>query len=531
MDVDRTSEFLPAATVLARLQRFCRQPQGGFARVDYEFEQQRRSLTDQLRASLDLPFAELELPTGLTSVQLVDRILEFFDAHPQGVVSLHNFTAALPLDTRELMESLYAFNFRRERLARPGLRQIWWLPTWFGTQFTRTVPDLDSWFLIRLQLEPVKPLSNASELLQQSNDRDPALLMRVEDAKKYAKQQLETLRHSLDSPTPNAELRDRYVVPALRVLRTNGLDADADQLNAEVTALLADRKVPDLDVLRPAPALHAQVRQLLAQSNRLIDSGDYRYAEATARRALDILEQHLPDDAEDLSWACDRLATALQHRGNYQEAEPLFRRALQIRERIFGSEHPKTLPSLNNLAGLLYDKGDYATAEPLFRRTLEAVERIFGPEHPNTLINLHNLARLLQEKGDLSAAEPLYLRALNTQERVLGREHPDTLSSLHHLAQLLRAKGDDNDAEPLYRRALETAERVRGPEHPDTLISLNNLASLLGDKGDLAGAEPLLRRALEGAERTLGLQHRNTRVIRENLESLLLKKPERGPKV
>ncbi|MBL8481215.1 MAG: hypothetical protein JNJ60_03390 [Rhodocyclaceae bacterium] len=53
--------------------------------------------------------------------------------------------------------ALYALNFYREAMARGGLRQIWWITPAVADRFSQCLPDLDSCFMVKLDLTETAP--------------------------------------------------------------------------------------------------------------------------------------------------------------------------------------------------------------------------------------------------------------------------------------------------------------------------------------------------------------------------------------
>jgi tetratricopeptide (TPR) repeat protein len=425
-----------------------------FILVEYSHELQRADALKQLRKVLapdHIPVHEILLSSELKGGDdaPVRHLLEMLDHEPAGgVVFVSQFERILPKASADRAKVLALFNWYRESLAERPLHQVWWVTTRVAATIARAIPDLDSWFLLRLNLHR-------------------------ED---------EHLRSELDL----TGWRDSDTTKRSLIEKAEQLLAEADRLDD------AGRYPEAISLAREALRLRehllgiddrATLNALSLVAILLSEMGDLASAEPLYRRALETRERVLGPEHPDTLKSLNNLANLLSAQGNLAAAEPLYRRALETSERVLGPEHPDTLKSLNNLANLLYEQGNLAAAEPLYRRGLETSERVLGPEHPDTLMSLSNLAVLLSKQGNLAAAEPLYRRALETSERVLGPEHPDTLGSLNNVANLLSDQGNLAAAEPLYRRALETSERVLGPEHPATVKIRNNYDNLNVDLG------------------------------------------------
>jgi tetratricopeptide (TPR) repeat protein len=126
----------------------------GLARVEYTSETLRNRATDELQRLLtnqQIPFHTIELPLHTPATQVVDLLRERFRHLPAGVVSLQWSADVFPKEIA-LEDSLRVLNFRRESLAEFPLRQIWWMDHDFADTVRRTIPDLNSWFFVRLEL-------------------------------------------------------------------------------------------------------------------------------------------------------------------------------------------------------------------------------------------------------------------------------------------------------------------------------------------------------------------------------------------
>jgi hypothetical protein len=147
------------AKIAALLKVWGSDPGEGFCRVEISDEFARRQVVEGLKAHLaeqKINFTELELPRNDSTSEMTLLLVDRLRATPSGVVSVTGFGAAFPL-AEGLDSFLVSLNFQRERLAVEGLRQIWWLPVFIAEQFVREIPDLDSWFQLRLKLSNERP--------------------------------------------------------------------------------------------------------------------------------------------------------------------------------------------------------------------------------------------------------------------------------------------------------------------------------------------------------------------------------------
>ena len=101
-----------------------------------------------------------------------------------GIVSITGFATACPDSSRA--EFLGALTFNRENITEFSHRQIWWMTADFADAFIHTVPDLDSWFDLRLQLRETFPSpTKGAPRREPSHAKGPS--HRLEDALRRAR--------------------------------------------------------------------------------------------------------------------------------------------------------------------------------------------------------------------------------------------------------------------------------------------------------------------------------------------------------
>ena len=157
--------------VTTRLLRWGRIAPSGLARVEYISDTSQmaalRRLHDEYQQA-NIPFTEIALPSRKSAAEQIYFLRARLAQIKSGVVSITGFTYAFPEDT-PLLESLRVLNFNRENLADFPLRQIWWMPRDFTQMFRQSIPDLNSWFIIKLRLdEIVVPIDLAPRIKESS---------------------------------------------------------------------------------------------------------------------------------------------------------------------------------------------------------------------------------------------------------------------------------------------------------------------------------------------------------------------------
>jgi tetratricopeptide (TPR) repeat protein len=536
-----------------RLLLWANRPEQGLARVEFASEFSRQQVIRSLREALtakNLPFDEIVLPTHqdpeLVVSTLIDRL-----AGSTGIVSITGFSTAFN-NQISLPEALRIVNFNRERFLVPDVKQIWWMTPAFMQTSIHSMPDLNRWFSLRLQLTEAIS-TNQSNNIESALEFAPASYANMADTHRRVENLLQRFHQAQAAHLPDDELLANYLLPALESLTEVGAQQELRDLTLQFEGLLGRLKVndsPDLAISldrlaglyyhqgRYSDAEPLYLRALVINEQQLganhpntatslnnlaslyCSIGRYGDAEPLYLRALGISEQQLGANHPSTATSLNNLANLYESIGRYSDAEPLLVRALTINKQQLGAKHLTTAVSLNNLANLYKSIGRYVDAEPLFILALVIKEQQLGANHPAVATSLNNLANLYESIVRYSDAEPLYLRALAIREQQLGANHPDTAISLNNLAGLYESIGRYFDAEPLYLRALAINEQQLGANHPDTAGSLNNLAGLYESIGRYSDAEPLYVRAISILEQQLGGDHPNTQAGRDNLEHL-----------
>src|SRR5580704_5055774 len=146
--------------VTERLTSWCVRHERGLARVEWDSVYARQQVVDRLKDSLGalgIPLVEISLPPGGAAHETVTRLIEKLQSRGGSVVSITDIEWAFP-KCDSGVDDLVALSFQRETLASFPVRQIWWLPSTLTEQFILSVPDLDSWFGLRLHLTEAPPV-------------------------------------------------------------------------------------------------------------------------------------------------------------------------------------------------------------------------------------------------------------------------------------------------------------------------------------------------------------------------------------
>ena len=278
-----------------RLLLWSKRAESGLARVEFTDESVRQRVVAEMRPVLSaaqIPLHEVTLPTGIEPARLVEDLLRQMEILSPGVVSIDGFATALPAEAERLQSALYYFNFSRERLGNARQRQIWWMPQHFAVAFVRAVPDLDSWFLVRLRLIETAARSDsdpwADDLVEEdswwySSETSVPRLTPAE-ARKQAEQYVQRMERGLQHQVDPAELESTFLLPATTVLVRAGLDEEATALEQRFRTRLS--RPP---AITPAPAASQPpsseaalelAREIARRGKQLNDSLRFKEAEA-----------------------------------------------------------------------------------------------------------------------------------------------------------------------------------------------------------------------------------------------------------
>jgi tetratricopeptide (TPR) repeat protein len=233
----------------------------------------------------------------------------------------------------------------------------------------------------------------------------------------------------------------------------------------------------------------------VARANLAVEywaAGRYAEAQAMNQKAL----RELNPQSVEAGFVHINLAELFRDRGQLEEAEASARRALDVLRGVSGEWHGNTATVLHTLATVHRAAGRNAEAEELLERVVAVREKTLGPEHPLVAAALSNLAEVRNTQQRYAEAESVSRRALAIWEKTLGPEHRSVATGLNGLAQSLRLLKRYEEAETLYHRTIEVAEKTLGTAHPETARFYANFGHLYLERGRYAGAAKLYERAL-----------------------------------
>jgi tetratricopeptide (TPR) repeat protein len=468
----------------------------GLVRVEFSSEFARQEVLRRLQAELakiKVPYKDIVLPTYQEPSVLAEWLLQALDECESGVVSISGFATAfspkIPLD-----EAMYYLNIRRESLAQRPLRQIWWMTPVFYETALHAMPDLMSWFNLRLELTESVKVENLFEVSSGST-------VNIDDAKRRSLHLLQRFEQAQQAGGDSEELLKYYLLPALEALAEVGAQKDLRDLTSQFEGYLSYLRTKD------SPELATSLDHL---SKLYFDQGRYLEAEPLLQKALALRKDLLGKEHLGVADSLDHLANLYATQGRYPDAEVLYQNALEIYQDNLPGSYPLVASSLNNLANVYEAQGRFGEAEPLYQEAIHLFQQKFGKEHTLVSSSLNNLANLYAKQGRYLEAEPLYKRALDIDKRLLGENHPSVAQGLNNLASLYAPQGRYAEAEILYQTSLELYRRLLGENHPDVALVLHNLSKLYFKQDRYAEAETLCKQALAIRRRLLGEDHPDT---------------------
>jgi tetratricopeptide (TPR) repeat protein len=498
--------------ISCRLGLWAKRDTTGIVRIEYSSEFARQRVMQHLKTGLssqEISLVEIVLPAfqdAETVVKTLITQLEALVTQPKTVVSVTGFATAfspqVPLDG-----ALRVLNFNRDRYVSLPLKQLWWMTPSFMQSAIHAMPDLNSFFLQRLQLtEIVLPETEPPYLIDSNRSTT-----NIDDARQRAYGLLRQFETAKTSDANPQDLLNTYVLPALEALAEVGAQKELRDLTQQFEGILSQIKVTD------SPELATSLNRL---ASLYADQGRYSEAEPLYKKALTLRKKLFGNDHPTVATSLNNLAWLYKAQGRYKEAEHLYQEAMQMRLNLLGEAHPDAAQSINNLAALYQSQCRYNEAEPLYHEALQIRTALLGKTHPDVAQSLNNLAGLYESQGRYSEAEPLYHEALRIRRDLLGEAHPDVAQSLNNLATLYHSQGRYNEAELLYQEALQLRRHFLGEAHPDVATSLNNLAALYESQGRYEEAEPLALQSLQISVTALGNNHPDVGIRLSNLASL-----------
>src|ERR1039457_6966864 len=220
--------------VTERLRSWCIQRDRGLARVEWDSAYARQGVVNRLKDSLGglgISLVEIELPPGEGGRETASGLIEDLRSRSGSVVSITGIEWAFPEHGNRL-ETLQALSFQRETLASLPVRQIWWVPSSLTERFVLGVPDLDSWFRLRLHLTEMSPQPTDAGL---EVERTEGKTVSVAEARSMACRFWDRLEAARSQNVPEDRIWTELAQPAVDALLSAGLELEAESILARMS--------------------------------------------------------------------------------------------------------------------------------------------------------------------------------------------------------------------------------------------------------------------------------------------------------
>ncbi|HEV8202033.1 MAG TPA: protein kinase [Candidatus Polarisedimenticolia bacterium] len=276
-------------------------------------------------------------------------------------------------------------------------------------------------------------------------------------------------------------------------------------------AVAAGERALALEDGRPGPVGH-QMEALSALTAAYGAAGRLTSADATSRRAIELLEAQGRGETRVAAIMLSNRSAELQDAGQYQAAVPLAERAVRI-ARDQDEENGASPSQLTTLATGLQIVGRPREALPLFD---EAVEKARKAGSPARLVSaLVGAASVRRDLGDLPASSRLLKEAGNAIVSSPGAA-PQTRALLdRHLARQALAEGDTKKAVEMAQRAADEVATYGPPVVLSASLALAEAQNTDSRSGD---ARATAERCLQIAQGMLADLKHSYNVGRSHLE-------------
>jgi hypothetical protein len=189
----------------------------------------RQEVVNRLRFVLGesgIPVVEFDLPPGEDGYKTAVGLVDMLRSSGGSVASITGIEWAFPEGGNKL-DTLVVLSFQREILAALPVRQIWWVPSSATGRFIHGVPDLDSWFTLRLHLTEVPP--------QPAVETPTRYVVSVAEARSIARRFWDRLEAARAQSIPEERIWAELAQPAINALRSAGLAVETDAILARVS--------------------------------------------------------------------------------------------------------------------------------------------------------------------------------------------------------------------------------------------------------------------------------------------------------
>lgn len=228
------------------------------------------------------------------------------------------------------------------------------------------------------------------------------------------------------------------------------------------------------EALQVIPDEYSKPR-FVAQSNLAIyysRTNQYDKAIALNQTLIEQLKQHDPDNADDMSTACNSLGMVYFRLDEPGKAVPYFEQGLATIEQSGEVLNENKIALMANLALVKAELGEHQEALDLSLQTLELKEKMLPANHPDLILAYDNLAFAYYQQQDLEQAQfwngkaiEAYEEVFNANDELSDQIRYDYAMTLANYAVLLRKNGQLPEAKSSFKKVVTMLKELLGNEH------------------------------------------------------------------
>jgi len=267
--------------------------------------------------------------------------------------------------------------------------------------------------------------------------------------------------------------------------------------------VLLDRAAQGIDTrFRDQPLVEAAIRRAIGQTYQ--DVGDSAKAIHHLKRALDLMEEHLPVNDPGVPVVSNTLYYAYVTAGQADESLALFERNLERLKTKLGPDHRLTFIAMNSLAWIYLQVGKESQALSLLELTVKESQAKLGPDDGVTLQIMLSLGNMYKGVGRPDKGIAILEQVLEISNARPGPEPSLTLSAMRLLGESYTKAGKREQAVVLLEQALEKHKAEYGADHATTLEVMDALAEAYQAAGKGGSALALWEQTLERTKAARG---------------------------
>jgi tetratricopeptide (TPR) repeat protein len=204
-------------------------------------------------------------------------------------------------------------------------------------------------------------------------------------------------------------------------------------------------------------------------------------AETLKEEAVEIFSKQLGPEHPNIGIITIGLAAVLNFQGKYAEADATYRRALNILQGGFGPESIQVVIVHNGIGQNLADQGRSSEAEASYREALEIGMNV-NPEHSDVADSHGRLARLPESTLTPQEREEYFGKAIDILRNNEGDGSLRAAFFQTDLGVLLAEHGRDQEARDHFADGLATLAAALPADNPRYVARREQFESLFGGR-------------------------------------------------